>query len=231
MAEQGAPAKVSLWGRCKAWARSLTLAAIAAWMIFALLVLAVAAIWTIYFTDDGNLPYRDWLSWPRMLTTLALVVVIPLVAYYALRLWLQGDATRFPDIDYAWNAGLEALQRAGLSIDSAPLFLVIGSTSVQEARQLMAASGMSFRVSAVPEGRSPLCWYANPDGIWLFCTEVGWLSALAKLAERKLIGGGTIEDWPVEPPSGVIPPERQAPEATLTPAAPPAPQAAPRPQG
>lgn len=215
---EAAPAKVTLFGRFRAWRRNLSLAARASWIVFGILSLLVAVVWTIYFLDAGNLPYRDWMSWPRMLSTLGLVGIIPVVSYFALQLWLQGDSARFPDIDYAWNAGLEALRRAGLSLDSAPLFLIVGCGSDHEIRQFMAASGMSFRVAACPEGRSALCWYANPDGIWLFCTEVGWHSALAKLVERKL-AAGVIYEASLEPSTSNVVMSRQ----TVSAAAPVAP--------
>jgi hypothetical protein len=202
-----APPKSGLWARLKAWPRSLSLAARAAWVIFGILLLLVTTVWTIYFVDAANLPYREWMSWSRMAAILALVVAIPVLAYFAMRLWLEGDATRFPDIDYAWKAGLEALRRAGLKIEGSPIFLVIGSASSQEAKNLLDASGMTFRVAGLPEGRSPLTWYANPDGIWLFCTEVGWLSALARLAERKQLAGVIAEDWSSDATSTVNLPE------------------------
>ncbi len=43
----------------------------------------------------------------------------------------------------------------------------------------MAASRLSFNVNAAPQGPAALHWYANPDGIFLFATEVGCLSSLS----------------------------------------------------
>ena len=175
-----------------------------------MLIVVVTVAWIFFFTGKDNV--HGALGWWRIILVLLLVVAIPIVLYRGLKLWLEGDKSRFPDIDYAWNAGIKALQQNGLSMDSAPVFLVLGSHNERHEREFMRAAGHDFRVRAVPEGASPLHWYAEPDAIFLFCTDASWLSALAALAEKKPIENVTPAPLPATAP----------PVPRATPATPPA---------
>jgi hypothetical protein len=165
--------------------RQTTPAGWAAWLAGLFLALLVVVTWLLFLADPNHIPWRHAMSWPRILLQLGLVVVIPLVLYQALRLWLEGDTSRYPDIDYAWHAGLEALEQNGMSLKSAPLFLIVGSAHSHRERALIRAAGLSLRVRGVPEGPAPLHWFANPDGIYLFCSEIGWSSKLAALLAKR----------------------------------------------
>lgn len=149
------------------------------------LVCLVLVVWLVYWLDPNNIPWRHSMSWTRIFIEVVLVIAIPFVLYRAIRLWMQGDKSRFPDIDYAWKAGLEALQRNGLHLRGEPLFLVLGSAGPRQERALVRAAAISLRVQNVPEGPAPLHWYASPDGIYLFCTEASWTSALAALIDKR----------------------------------------------
>lgn len=167
----------------------LSLAAKAA-LVMALFLIALLSIaWVVFLRNPNNVPWRHAMSIGGMIAQVCLLLAIPLVVYYGLRLWLEGDRSQFPDISFAWNAGLEALDRNGLSLDSTPLFLILGSSDVQQERAIMEASGQGFRVRGVPEGPGPLHWYGNPDGIYLFCSDASWISALSTLVHTKLIPG------------------------------------------
>ncbi|MGH7199390.1 MAG: type VI secretion protein IcmF/TssM N-terminal domain-containing protein, partial [Planctomycetaceae bacterium] len=167
------------------WPWRLSLAAKAAWVLALFLIAVVAAVWIVLLVSPGYVPQRHALTGWLVAAILLLLAVIPFVFYYALRLWLQGERSRFPDIDFAWNAGLEALGRNGLAVDETPIFLALGSSGDQAERTLISAAGLGLRVAGAPEGPAPLHWYAGPDAIYLFCTEAGWLSALARLIEKK----------------------------------------------
>jgi len=200
----------------------LSQAGLVSWLTAFALLAIVITVWSFFFGLDDNV--HGALGWPRMLAVLALVVIIPLVLYRGLRLWLEGESSRFPDIDYAWNAGLEALHTHGLSLEHSPIFLVLGSSGERRERFLMMAAGQDFRVRGVPEGKAPLHWYADPDGIFIFCTDASWLSALTVLAEKKPIdpvglrtvsfnaGSQTRESVPQAPAPAAMPPMSSVPE-------------------
>lgn len=54
-----------------------------------------------------------WGSFPPFLI---IVIALPVSAYYATRFWLETPPSEFPDIDEAWNMGLDALAKAGIEI-------------------------------------------------------------------------------------------------------------------
>ena len=189
----------------------LSQAALVSWLTAIALLVIVIADWCFFFGLDDNV--HSALGWPRMLVVLALVVIISIVLYRGLRLWLEGDSSRFPDIDYAWNAGLEALLTHGISLEHSPIFLVLGSSGERRERALMRASGRDFRVRGVPEGKALLHWYADPDAIFIFCSDASWLSALGVLAEKKPADRANLQPVLVDPGS-------QARENVPQPAAP-----------
>ena len=142
-----------------------------------LLVLVLVA-WTIFSLSPTHVPWRHAMPWPRIISVVALVFLVPLTFYWALRFWLVGYRSRFPDVDHAWNAGLQALARNGISLRDAPVFLILGIPSPELERSLMDACGGEFAVRGAPEGPAPLHWYASADRIYLVCSEVGWLSRI-----------------------------------------------------
>src|SRR5262245_35182957 len=73
------------------------------------LVLLVIGVWLVFYFEPGNVPWRHAMSWTRIAIVTLLVIAIPLALYQAIRFWLEGEQSAFPDIDFAWNAGLEAL--------------------------------------------------------------------------------------------------------------------------
>ena len=114
-----------------------------------------------------------------------LVVVIPIVVYRAVTLWMFDESARYPDIAYAWNAGIAELAIHGMSLDSAPLFLIIGTGSERMRRSFMAAAGGEFFMEGVCESGSALYWYANSDGIFIYLNDVCWANAAISLVRSK----------------------------------------------
>ena len=148
------------------------------------LVTTVVTVWTAFLLDPNNVPWRHSMSPLRIALVLILVVLIPLVVKKTVEWWLEGEKARFPDVDYAWQAGLQALQANGITLTSAPLYVVVGSSGEQQEKALLQAAGLPLRVEGVPEGPAPLHWYANSEGIYLFCSDCSWTSALAALREE-----------------------------------------------
>lgn len=148
------------------------------------LVTTVVTVWVAFWFDSNNVPWRHSMSPLRIFLVLALVAIIPLVVRKTVEWWLEGEKARFPDVDYAWQAGLQALAANGITLTSAPLYVVVGSSGEQQEKALLQAAGLPLRVEGVPEGPAPLHWYANSEGIYLFCSDASWTSALAALREE-----------------------------------------------
>jgi hypothetical protein len=148
------------------------------------LITTVATVWTMFLFDPDNVPWRHSMSaWRIGLITL-LVILIPIVLYKTVQWFLEGERAKYPDVDYAWQAGLQALAANGISPASAPLFVILGSSSERQEKALLADIGMKLRVEGVPEGPAALHWYAGKDAIYLFLSDVSWTSALASLREE-----------------------------------------------
>jgi len=205
---------------------ALSLPAKVALLLTMALVFCVVTVWAAFLRDPNLVPWRhSWTVW-RLLAVLALVVAIPPVVYRALRLWLEGEDSRFADIDFAWKAGIEELERGGLSLQNIPVFLVLGSAGEVQERGLFNASRLSLRVREAPPGPAALHWYANPDAIFLVCSDAGLLSRLAALGEKATGASISTEQspmfaQPLEPIPAALPviPSRSHPEPIVPAAA------------
>lgn len=158
----------------------LSLAARIAILLAMFLILCTAATYWVAW----HKPSEVWSVWMRNLPiVIVLVMVIPAVAYQALKLWLEGETSAFEDIDRAWNAGLAELERNGLNLSEMPLFLVLGSAGEFQERGLFEAARLSLTVSQFPKGSSALHWYATSEAVYLVASNVGCLSKAAALGE------------------------------------------------
>jgi hypothetical protein len=179
---------------------SLSLPARLAWlMATALVVVTIASVVAFYFTEDRSWIRIKW-SWEFDLVVVALIVVIPFVFYIALKLWLEGEISPFPDIDHAWKAGLAELDRQAIDLAQTPLFLVIGSSGELQEKGIFEATRMSLNVRELPKGSAALHWYASADGVYVVCTDVGSLSKTAALG-RQTIEEDSTRPGPAAPRS------------------------------
>lgn len=157
----------------------LSLAArIAILLAMFLMLCTAAAYWAAWHKLDVWSAWLGHLPW-----VIVLVLVIPVVAYQALKLWLEGETSAFEDIDRAWNAGLAELERNGLNLSQMPFFLVLGSSGEFHERGLFEAARLSFTVQQFPQGAAALHWYATSDAVYLVASDVGCLSKVAALGE------------------------------------------------
>lgn len=155
-----------------------------------LLALVLLVLFQMNANERGNLanPSTWFTSTTRgqWIGIILLLIIIPPVIYYVVRLWLEGDISRFPDIDYAWKRGLAEIERAGLDVTKAPIILVLGARDPQDAQSLTADPRQGFRVRGAPEDTGSgvaLQWYAGKRAVVLVATFVGQLCELAQLAD------------------------------------------------
>ena len=120
----------------------------------------------------GDLPNPVWM--------IPLLVIIPAAAWKLVSLWLHEGPSKFPEIERAWNQGLRALAEHGLSITSAPLYLIVGPKNAGEARALMECSEIPMDIRGQPEGNPPLVWFASRRAIFLVCPGASQVSLLSR---------------------------------------------------
>lgn len=164
----------------------MSLPARAALLVAVFLVICVVVSLFAFYHSKYRSFYEALLTPTYCAVIAILVLVIPIVVYKALKLWLEGETSLFPDIDHAWKAGLAELDRQGLDPLQIPLFMILGSAGEHQEKALFDASRLSLNVSGVPQGPAALHWYANPDGIYIVSTTVGSLSRLSALAGKSL---------------------------------------------
>ncbi|MCA9213847.1 MAG: hypothetical protein KDB27_12335 [Planctomycetales bacterium] len=188
MSDEKAPAgeppkkkKPGLFKRMLAAPKSWTVVTRATVLLSCFLITTVVTCWIMYQVGYEHVPWRHYMTWPRLFVVIGLLIAIPIVFHKALKLWLEGEAARFPDLEKAWHAGLTALRKQGITLDSAPLFLVLGANDEQQERSIMNSHPTPLSVVGVPKGPAPLHWYANSGAIYLFCSDTSWLTSLNRL--------------------------------------------------
>lgn len=153
----------------------------ARWAIFMAMVLILSAV-ASYFAIRMSTKPTILERWKDNLPIIAvLTVVIPIVVYAGLRFWLEGEISRFPDIENAWRAGIEEMRRQGLEITDIPLFVVLGSPNELVTSHLFDATRLGFNVRDVPKGPAPLHWFASQEGVFVVLDGTCRLSRLAQL--------------------------------------------------
>jgi hypothetical protein len=181
--------------------RQISLPARVALLTAVFLIVCVVATLVI-FAHQRDLPHWVLLKSVKFyVVVVLLVVIIPLVLYKALVLWLEGDMSPFPDIAHAWKAGLEELERQGIDLTQTPLFLVLGSADEWQEKALFDAARLSLNVREFPKGRAALHWYANPEGVYLVCSDASALGSLSRLSTEVAKESGRKADFVAESPA------------------------------
>ncbi|QDV45622.1 hypothetical protein Enr13x_55010 [Stieleria neptunia] len=154
----------------------LSLQARAAWLLFFGLLL-VAIVWAIirFYTDQTE--QKASFYWRELPAIFLLVIAIPIVVWFALKLWLEGEPSAFPDIDRAWETALGAMEEQSIDPSETPIFLIAGPGTVESVNAFMTTSNTQFPVRA-PLGPAPIHVFANQQAIYVVCTECCQLSKL-----------------------------------------------------
>jgi len=161
---------------------------------FACLLLMWVLVWTLRLYGPFQIPHREVISWGHWFLEILLLIAIPLLLYFGLKIWSRKLDGQFPDIDRAWIAGIDALKDIGVSLTDKPIFLIIGSPDTAMGRHLMNATQVTMLVQGIPRSdgvQAPLQWYVSESAIYLFCNGVSSLSVLQKRMD--LFGKTTLE--------------------------------------
>ncbi|QDU31151.1 hypothetical protein ETAA8_63040 [Anatilimnocola aggregata] len=147
------------------WLKSLSVATRVALVVFVFMLLFTAFSAAYYLLGFQGREAPDVLTWARksFIPPLVLTFLTPPVVYLAVRFWLEGQVSRFPDIDAAWKEGVEELEKAGVSLTNTPIFLILGLRDERNVRALMRSTGIKYAVQGVPEGNKPIHFYAAID--------------------------------------------------------------------
>lgn len=145
------------------------------------LAITLIVVWLLRLFGPQSVRLSHAMTVPRMLIEVALTVAIPWTLYWGLSRWNQVIEGVFPDIDRAWQAGVDALEAQGIDAADYPMFLVLGSSDTEVEQGLMESLNTKLRVHAIPNTTGvshALQWYLTDDAIYLFCPGASSLSAL-----------------------------------------------------
>src|SRR6056297_2303816 len=93
-----------------------TVAGKTAWVTFLVLLLTIIAVWITRRWGPQSVAPGDAITWTRMLLEFLLVLLIPMVLYAGIKRWNQVIEGLYPDIDQAWEAGINTLSAQGISL-------------------------------------------------------------------------------------------------------------------
>jgi len=152
--------------------------AVITWFV---LLLMLVAVWTMRRLGPESVSHSHAITWTRMMAEALLVLAIPVVLYVGILRWSQVIEGLYPDIDKAWQVGVDTLGAQGISGSDLPIFLILGSSDTDLEQGLAGALQSKLHVQGVPNepGVShALQWYASSEAIYLFCPGASALSAL-----------------------------------------------------
>ena len=140
-------------------------------------LLAIVIVWAILRAMAASSETAEGFFSRELLFIVILVFIIPLVVWYALKLWLEGEPSPFPEIDRVWSAAMDSMREQSIDPSETPIFVVIGPPNERAARDFFAASNVHMPV-CVPSGPAPLYVFANQQSIYLVCTQSSCVGTL-----------------------------------------------------
>ncbi|MBX3444407.1 MAG: hypothetical protein KF774_18555 [Planctomyces sp.] len=157
--------------------------------VFAFLFLLICVIvgYCLFHFGPNRTERESVWDFKQFLVVSVLLIVIPLLVHRLTWMWLDGETSRYPDIDAAWKAGLKALKDQGQDLCDLPLFLVMGPADARQAQAMMQASGRNFSISGVPDAAAPLHWFCDSEAAFLVLTGTTRVAALATLTPNVTI--------------------------------------------
>jgi hypothetical protein len=146
--------------------------------LFQLLTVALA-IGVLVIGNERHVIQAWWHPYKLALLG-ALLILGPLFVFQAARLWLERETSRWPDILAAWNAALLELSHQRIAIKDVPLFIVLGGSSDEEEKRILADAPGELAVRASPAGAAGLHVWGGPDAVYVSLSRSSRLSDLSR---------------------------------------------------
>lgn len=179
------------------------------WTLHVIIILAILAGLTYaqYKTEFLSHALPDAPKWIQQYFWLPLIFlflyVLVWLGFWLWKLLTEEDVSDFPDIDEAWDEAVRALDKAGIDVREAPLFLILGRTAARE-ESLFSAAQLELRVKQAPQrATSPLHVSANRDAIFVTCAGASLLGRHAALLQGE--GDAASSAFPGNGPGTLTP--------------------------
>lgn len=115
--------------------------------------------------------FQSWWSPGKAIILFVLLLVVPILVYYAARLWLdRGEKSRWGDVEAAWNVALVELSRQQVSLKDVPLFLLLGTDGQEEERGILQNADQ-FDGAGIPAGQCALHFPVAPKASFFVFRE------------------------------------------------------------
>lgn len=157
-------------------------------LLFICLVAIAITRWVIFWQLDELEQFGPFLR-SDVLPIVVLVLLIPCLVWYALKLWLEGEPSPFQDIDDVWEKALTAMREQSIVPLETPIFFILGPAGASRISEFMNATNQRFSVR-VPAGDGPLHVFANTQGIYIVCGKSCQLGRLLDTDRAKGAGAG-----------------------------------------
>ena len=158
-----------------------------------LLVTVLLCAFSTYFVERHVVWTRHrwiqeyWLGLLFLATCFLVQMLVHLI--YILRIRPESE---FPDIDQAWQIGMEALEANGINIFEVPVFLVAGLTE-REDGPFRTGAGLPDLTTELSRRSSPLRFFGDEQGVLISCPGISAISAQAKLRPAGTDASGAAE--------------------------------------
>ena len=150
--------------------------------VFVLTIVIVHSL-IVLLNPEGEAAKAYWTTFPPLLL---INIVMPLVVYIGVKIFLAPPKSPFPDIDLAFEAGLQALSQHGIPIRQTPIYLVVGTPEARTIKQMMDVSKRTFDFSHITADGQALHWYGSAENTYLFLTGIGNICQLTKDLARHI---------------------------------------------
>jgi type IV/VI secretion system ImpK/VasF family protein len=138
-----------------------------------LLLLAIAILlWAAYL--------KQWLL---ALIGIPFVFALAGVAFWFLVLRNKKEASKYPEIDQVMMEGFRQLASSGISVNSTPIFIVLGTQDSTVSRRLLEAANLKIPIVSPKSGEGPLVFLASKEAIWIMPHQCNAISRLSNSSE------------------------------------------------
>jgi hypothetical protein len=166
------------------WFLGLSLPARIAWSVGVVQFLLCLVTLLLVIVSGGRTTFQAWWTPGKGLQLLILLLLVPIFVYYAMRLWLHEEVSRWRDIEKAWREVRIELDRQQIDLRDVPLFLILGTDGRDEERAIMQMAPVRFVVTGSPPGSSPLHVYAGQEAAFVCLSGIGQACSVAEMVRR-----------------------------------------------
>ena len=166
------------------WFLGLSLPARIAWSVGVVQFFLCLVTILLVVVSGGRATFQAWWTPGKGLQLLVLLLLVPIFVYYAMRLWLHEEVSRWRDIEKAWREVRVELDRQQIDLRDVPLFLLLGTDGRDEERAIMQMAPVRFVVTGSPPGSAPLHVYAGQEAAFVCLSGIGQACTVAEMVRR-----------------------------------------------